>query len=103
MSDIVTHLTEKSGYVVEGIEYPNIEVLDVGDAFAVLSTCLKSGNIPIYIEHAGCLHRIKNRVSADPISLSKVLRVYKMHINVSETESHLVTNVEELLELGEWW
>lgn len=103
MNEIVTSLNANSGYSVSGIEYPNIEVLNISDALAVLMTCLKPGNIPIYIHHGDNVHKLRVGVDPNPMNIASLLRVYPIKINLAQGNSVNVRNTEELLNLGKWW
>lgn len=103
MNDIVTKVNEYSGYSSSEREYPNIEILGVNDALAVLMSCLKTGQIPVYMEHNGNLHKLKTGIDPDPMNLRLLLQVYNVSISLSSSNRVVVKNTEELLDLGKWW
>ena len=103
MNNIVTKLNENSGYSTTKMEYPSIEILQITDALAVLMSCLKQGDIPVYMEHNGNMHRLKMGLDPDPMNLRLLLRIYSIKVNITEHENVIVKSTTELLDLGKWW
>lgn len=103
MNGVVTKLNENSGYSKSNIEYPSIEILNATDALAVLMSCLEQGDIPVYLKHNDNLHKLKFGVNPNPLNIKKLISIYKIAIHKSATESFIVSNTTELLDLGAWW
>lgn len=103
MNEVVTRVNNKHAYTTQGMTYPHILVTNATDAFAVLTSCLDEGDVPLYIEHNGSLHCLKRRVSPNPISLNRLLKVYPFTIVLSENVKHVISSTTELLDLGVWW
>lgn len=102
-NDIVTSVDETMAFQRVQLSYPHIYVENVGDAFAVIFSCLQSGDIPLYITHKGQLHCLNGGINPDPVNVAKLLRVYKISVNLTSTESVHTEDIRNYLDLGIWW
>lgn len=103
MPEIVNKINTEYAYERVDKKYPCIFVENTGDAFPLLVTCLKTGDIPLALRQGENLFLSSIGLDPNPVNLALILKVYPITIYKSANEKYHVTNAEELLNLGVWW
>ena len=83
------------------LSYPYIYVPRFGEEIALMVTCLEPGPLPLVLKDAGILKQV-GTCALSAIELSKLLRVYKFEVVLSETEHRVMQDVTDILEVISW-
>ena len=83
------------------ISYPYIYLPRYGEELALMVHCIAPGELPLVLTHAGTLKQVGS-CSLSALELSKLLRVYKFQVVMSETERRGVNSIQDLMEVIAW-
>lgn len=101
VSGIRTNLDSSFTSEKKRLSFPYLYIPKFGEEIALMVTCLEPGPVPIVLSDAGTLKQV-GTCALSALELSKLLRVYKFEIVLSETERRAAHEITDILEVLPW-
>lgn len=82
-----------------GTPYPHLMADGLTDALTVVIDVLKKGDLPLLVDYQGTTYHVAD-IDRSPLNISKLLRLTQLTLYRSETDSVLIRNNIDLMEVG---